>query len=300
MFNQRISRIKGLSEKRRLPRLGSIRLGLKAKNPKGVEYPKETEYFVVPPEVAKIFGDKPTELEVMIPLNDLDSVFPQSYKYYGSGKGLKCQGDGEIAYYVDPETKEMTQKECPCSLLEEGKCKQSATLMVMIPKVSVGGVYQIRTSSFNSIVDINSGLEYVAALLGRFAMVPLTLRRVKTETHHDDKKQHHYTLQVIFDGDIQTINALLADTQRVLEHPRFALPAPVDENPELDPVDILEDEENATEGEIVSDQVDHTTMKATDGHDRGQAVICPNQDMTMVMKSTCNECEHRKGCPAWE
>lgn len=245
MFNQRISRIKGLSEKRRLPRIGTIRLGLKVKNAKGIEYPKETEYFVVPPEVAEKFGNKPTELEIMFPINDLDAVFPQSYKHYGSGKGLKCQGDGEIAYFIDPETKEMVKKECPCSLLEEGKCKQSATLMVMIPKVSVGGIYQIRTSSFNSIVDVNSGIDYISALLGRFAMVPLILHRVKTETHHDNKKQIHYTLQVLFSEDIQTLNALLADTQRVLEHPRYALPAPVDENPELDPVDILEDEESA-------------------------------------------------------
>ena len=51
-------------------------------------------------------------------------------------------------------------------------------------------------------------------------MVPLTLRRVETETHHDGKKQKHYTLQIIFEGNIDTINALRGDTQRVLEHPK--------------------------------------------------------------------------------
>lgn len=244
-FSQRITRITGLSDRRRLPRLGSIRLGIKVTNKKGAEYPRETEYFVCPDDVKAVYGDKPVELDVMLPINEIDAVFPQAYKHYGSSKGLKCQGNGEIAYRVNDDTKEMEEIECPCDLLEAGKCKQSATLMVMLPKVSVGGIFQIRTGSFNSIVDINSGIDYVSALLGRFAMVPLTLRRVKTETHHDDKKQHHYTLQIVFDGNIETLNQLRADTQRILEHPRYQLPAPKDDNPELDPSDIidLEDEE---------------------------------------------------------
>ena len=56
-FAQKITRIPGLSDRRRLPRLGSIRLGIKVKNKKGIEYPKETEYFVCPDEVKKVFGD---------------------------------------------------------------------------------------------------------------------------------------------------------------------------------------------------------------------------------------------------
>ena len=242
-FSQRVTQIKGLSDRRRLPRLGRIRLGLKAVTPQGKEYPKEVSYFVCPDEVKKVYGDMPTELDVMIPLNDLNAVFPCAYKHYGSGRGLKCSGDGEIAHRVNEETKEMEQTACPCKLLEDKKCKQTGTLMVMLPKVSVGGVYQISTSSINSIIDVNSGLDYVSALLGRFAMVPLKLRRIKTETHHDDKKQNHYTMQIIFDGDINTVNALRADTLRVLEHPRFQLPAPMEENPALDPIDIVADEE---------------------------------------------------------
>jgi len=247
-FNQRVTRIKGLSDRRRLPRLGSIRLGTKKKSAKtGNEYPSETDYFVCPPEVMEIYGETPKELDVMVPLNDLDAVFPTAYKYWGSSSGLKCQGDGETAFKVNPETKEMESIKCPCDLLEAGKCKQTATLMVMLPKVSVGGIYQIRSSSFNSIIDIQSGLDYVSALLGRFSMVPLKLRRVKIETHHEGKKQNHYTLQIVFDADITTLNALRSDTQRVLEHPRYQLPAPADSNPELDPVDIVEDEETQSE-----------------------------------------------------
>jgi len=244
-FKPRFTRIQGLSDRRRLPRLGSIRLGIKVKNARDVEYPKETEYFVCPDEVQKIYGAQPYELDVMLPINEIDAVFPTAYKHYGSSRGLKCSGDGEMAFEVDQETREMIERKCPCEKLEGGQCKQSATLMVMLPRVSVGGVYQIRTGSYNSIVDINSGIDYVAALLGRFALVPLKLRREKIETHHDGKKQNHHTLKIIFDADITTLNALRSDTQRVLEHPRYQLPAPVDENPELDPVDIVLDEEDS-------------------------------------------------------
>lgn len=251
-FKQKVTRIKGLSDRRRLPRLGVIRLGIKGKSGKtGNEYPIETDYFVCPDEVKKVYGATPRELEIMIPINDIESVFPCAYKYYGSSKGLKCSGNGEIAYRANKDTGELDEIECPCSLLDEGKCKQTGSLQFMIPSVSVGGVYQITTSSFNSIVDINSGLDYVSALLGRFAMVPLKIRRVQTETHHDDKKQNHYTLQIIFDADIKTLNSLREDTTRVLEHPRYQLPKPESVNPEMDPPDVIVDEEDIIGGEVI-------------------------------------------------
>src|SRR3990167_6183180 len=97
--------IKGLSEQRRLPRLGKIRLGIKKISQRtGKEFPTETSYFVVPPEVAKIYGETPTELDVMIPVEDASVRIPQAYEMYGSGKGLKCIGDGELAYRYDEKT----------------------------------------------------------------------------------------------------------------------------------------------------------------------------------------------------
>jgi hypothetical protein len=283
-FSQRITRIKGLSDKRRLPRLGKLRLGIKKKSSKsGAEYPAEVDYFVVPDEVKKVYGEKPTEIDVMLPLDDLDAVFPVSYKLYGSGKGLKCNGDGEIAYFVDETTKEMTERKCPCSLLDDGKCKQSGTLSVMLQKINVGGVYQITTSSFNSIVDLASGIDYVKALIGRVAMVPLKLRRVATETHHDDKKQTHYTLQLVLDANIDAINQLRSDTIRVLEHTsRIALPEPINENPELDPVDVIVDEE-----QVIENTAGKKDLKQVASYFRGAAVKCPDTNK-LRQKEDCD------------
>jgi len=58
--------IKGLTQVRRLPRLGKIKMGIKVKTTLGVEYPQKTDYFVVPPEVADVYGDRPKALDIII------------------------------------------------------------------------------------------------------------------------------------------------------------------------------------------------------------------------------------------
>jgi hypothetical protein len=213
---RRITSIKGLSEARRLPRLGKIYLGKKIKknvpNPgcscKPDEgcfrctYPKETPYFVIPPEVAKVYGENPTVLRVKVPVNDLTVVFPQAYKYYGSGRGLKCAGDGEIAYRMNEKSFAMEQVSCPCPHLEAKECQQTGVLNVILYEVSKAGVYQITTRSKNSIRDVNSGLDFVACSLGgSFAMVPLLLKRVETETQFRGQKAKHHTLQILLDAE---------------------------------------------------------------------------------------------------
>ena len=67
--------IKGLSETRRLPRLGKIRLGEKVEGKGGKEYPKATDHFVVPEEVAAVYGNEPKRLNIMFPLNEFPSQF---------------------------------------------------------------------------------------------------------------------------------------------------------------------------------------------------------------------------------
>lgn len=222
-----------MSEQRRLPRLGKIRLGIKKVSPKGVEYPSETDYFVVPPEVVKVYGEKPKELDIMIPVEDSNISIPQAYEMYGSGKGLKCVGDGETAFRLDDKSHEMNEIDCPCEHFGHA-CKQRAHLRFILPKVNVGGVYQIDTSSYNSIIDLNSGIDYIRALVGRIALVPLKLKRIPTETHHEGKKQTHYTLKIELEADINFINTLRENTSRILAHSQYSLPAPTLENPAID------------------------------------------------------------------
>lgn len=265
-FKQQFTTIKGVSEQRRLPRLGKIRLGIKValagKIPANCDCkgagcykctrPKETDYFVCPPEVVKVYGPQPKKLDVMFLVNDPEVIFPQAYKHYGSGKGLKCTGNGEKARYAN-EAGEMVEKECPCSLLEQKKCNRRAALLVSLPKVNLGGIYQIDIGSWNSIVDINSGIDTTRAIIqqtlgiDRFAMMPLTLERVATETHHDGHKQTHYTLRLTPNITVEGLQDMRKDT-RLIAPPAYTLP-PVEEiNPEQD-----------DGGVVIIDQADEKT-----------------------------------------
>lgn len=250
-FRGEFTKIEGLSDRRRFPRLGKIRLGVKAISKKtGAEYPKETEYFVVPEEVAKVYGDKPTELDVMFPVDDKESVFPQALKFYGKSRGLKCIGNGVTARWINEEG-EMEERDCPCENYGKG-CLRRANLLIILPKVNIGGVYQIDIGSYHSIIDINSGLDYVKALIGRFAMVPLKLKRLPRETHGGGLKQTHYTLHVHFEYDINFVNTLRKTTKEVLvESSKTALPPIKDESPTFDEgAEVVEVEEEKEDIEI--------------------------------------------------
>lgn len=252
-FKGTFTRIKDtISTARRLPRLGKIRLGLKKVSAKsGKEYPTETPYFVVPHEVAAVYGNAPRELDVMFPVNDEEIVFPQQLEYYGSSRGLKCRGNKEIAVERD-ENGAWKERSCPCDRLEKGECSERGHLLVMLPKVSVGGLYQIDTGSYHSIVDVNSGIDYVKALVGRIAMVPLKLRRVARDTHAEGGKQTHYTLQLTLDANVEGINKLREDTTRVIQYAHYQIEGPVMENPAKDLPDVIVDTEpTVTEAEVV-------------------------------------------------
>lgn len=264
-FRQKFTRIEGLSSIRRLPRLGKIRLGIKKVSEKtGKEYPSETDYFVCPAEVRKYYGDEPKELNITFPMNDPEVIFPQCYKWYGSSKGLKCRGDGVNALRLNEETGEMEEQKCPCELLESGKCKQRASLVFMMSDVAIRGVYQIDLSSYHSIVDINSGIDYARALLNeQIAFVPFKLKRVPKETHNEGKKQIHYTLQLELDITAEQLKGMREGEKLGYgSHRRYEIEAPKeDKNPAHDSKEdgaVIEEE---TEEDIKAREAEEVERK---------------------------------------
>lgn len=184
----------------RIPRLGKIHLGIKVDD--GRSYPKEVDYFVCPDEIQAVYGKTPTELEVVFPVDTIDAIAPFAFKKYGK-RGLICKGDGQTYGRTGPDGT-MTEGDCPCpddcpyakNDKEQIVCKAIMNLQVVVFKVNVGGVYQIDTSSWNSITNVVSGLEYVQNLFGRIAGIPLILSRVPKETQYQGKKAIHYVLSL--------------------------------------------------------------------------------------------------------
>lgn len=200
-----------------LPRKGKIRLGVKAKNSSGTEYPKEVDYFVCPEEVTAVLGPKPTEISILFPVNDNRVIFNMAYKWYGA-QAIKCKGNGEFALRkVSALTKEQREEQakagtlppnefdiaevtCPCPMLGvKGGCDKIATLSFLIPSVSMAGVYQIDMKSEYGIRNILSGLMMARAATmgpkhpnGTVAMVPMKLIRRPQKIEYNGKTATHH------------------------------------------------------------------------------------------------------------
>ena len=221
--------IKGLSEARRLPRLGKIRLGIKKKSPRtGGEYPVAVEYFVCPPEVQAVYGETPKKLDVIIPLEDQETWASQYYRQYSKTRGLVCKGDGETCRrMVDTDTgsiagrdtHEVTWRDgvpCPgkdCPDYKGKACQEVMNLQVLLPKVPGLGVWQIDTGSINSIMNINNCATMIQAMCGRVSWIPLTLTLEPTEVVNPDdgKKKTVYCMHLRYE---RSAESLLQDSEK--------------------------------------------------------------------------------------
>lgn len=273
-MHKTFTRIKGISDRpRRLPRIGKIRLGIKKKSLKtGKEYPAEVDYFVVPEDVEKVFGEQPKTLDIMLPVNSIDVIFPQAYKAYGSDERLKCKGDGETALrWTEKGQEEVT---CPCDWLETKKCSIRASLMFFVPSVSLAGVFQLDTGSYHNINTINSYLAedgYLMSLIGRNAMIPLKLIREEVRIQHQTEKgpetKKHSLLRLLYTGSLEEINILKQDTNAILIRTQsLHLEPPVEEGPEPDtPIVLIDEEDEAVieeepvTGATLDDQLEMST-----------------------------------------
>lgn len=258
--------IEGVSDAIRLPRIGKIHLGIKQKNAKGIEYPVQTDYFVVsasdttPENAANLFketyGDEPRELNIMFPLNNREEFFPQAYKRY-SGAGLMCKGNGQVA--IETIDGKLTERECDpeyCEHFVKGNCKLRGHLQVMLPDVPGMGVWQIDTGSFNSVRNINSAIAFVQAITGgRIAMIPLKLIiRPHKGRNSEGAPTNNYVLDIASDkikmNDVLKAS-LMSPASLLLPTVDFdaedaeifkgeALPVPIEIEDELDHTAVLE------------------------------------------------------------
>ena len=265
--------IKGLTENRRLIRLGKLHLGIKVEkldpktgepvyNTRGeiITYPKATTYFVCPPEVQAVYGEKPDRLDVIIPVEDDEMWCHQYYRQYSRTRGLICKGTGETCNrkidqqtgaIANRDTKEIVWKEgLPCEGREcpdyqAKKCQETMNLQFLLPRVPGLGVWQIDTGSVNSIRNINDNAAMLRALCDRVSWIPLTLTlEPKEVTNPDDGKK-----KIVRCLNLRHDKGLL-EILEARDKPRTTLliPMPAEDQQPLDETP----EDDVIEGEIVS------------------------------------------------
>lgn len=239
--------IKNLSNQRQMPRLGKIHTGIKKQSENGKTYPSAVDYFVVPTEIQAVFGEKPKELDVMFPVEDDTKFASQFYRRYSSLRGLVCKGDGDNCIrmidtatgdFAHRDAKETVMRELPCTgqdcpSYKSKECKEVMMLQFLIPKVPGLGIWQLDTSSYHSIVAVNSAIELIKNVCGRVSMIPLKLtlepRDAIIKTERGDVKKKVWTLQI-------RTGETLAEIQAVAARPtsQALLPPPADEEqPEM-------------------------------------------------------------------
>ena len=238
-----MSPIQGLSERERFPRLGKIHLGLPPEP--GKNYPRKTEYFVLPKDnpayndLVRLFGEKPKELRVMIPAEDEELWASQYLKAYDMTHGLVCKGDGITATrLVDAKTQKWPSKDattttmidmpCPgpdCPDYKAKKCGEQMNLQVIIPEVPGLGIWQIDTGSKNSIININSCAKIIKMAFGRLSRIPLTLSLESAEVKNPEngKRQTVYVMNLRANVTLAELasSAKAIDKSLLLTSPEF-------------------------------------------------------------------------------
>ncbi len=209
--------------------MGKLRLGYKDPD-RG--FPRRSEWFIPDfddPEMQETFeglyGDKPTKIPVTFASADQDEAFPQWYKCYGSGSGLKCRGDGEKAGRASQENPdEFIEVDClgpdACEFANangsHGKpgCGVSATLSFFIKKLPAMQIVQVSTTSKNSLMNVNSGLFLLRQLCERTGQSPfgmwVDLILKPQDSIVSGQKTKIYVLDLVIPGSLEDFAAVEA------------------------------------------------------------------------------------------
>lgn len=258
--------IKGISDIRRLPIIGTIRLGEKLKNAAGKEYPSKLDHFNFKDalDVQKVYGDKCRELDIVIPVDDEELFFNQALKAYRlSGLFCACsdtvtatrvrigeatedhpQGRYKKGSILDPQGEnfiteqglqvkvgERFQMPCAgstCPFTLNKMCRGIGRLVFMIPSVPKFGCFLISTTSFHSMVDLNSYLTAIRNVAGRISNIPLKLRLVPKAVSPNGKKSTIYVLKVEFAGTIEDLRGFKDNAMIAAPLPKTAVPSEED------------------------------------------------------------------------
>ena len=205
----------------RFTRAGHIRLGIKKQSARGSLYPEKSDHFIADFESEettrlfyKTYGEKPTKISIAFAHETPDSIFPQWYKCYGAASGLKCKGDGNTAQRAD-EKGDLHEVDCPgpseCDFGKANGCKQMASLQFFIRGLPGFQIFQVNTTSWNSIRNLNSGLEMPRVVRGNQPIrgVWVDLYLVPQQAQANGKSVQIYVMKLDIPTNLDNLKALI-------------------------------------------------------------------------------------------
>ena len=214
-----------------LPEVGKIKIGVKgqmmtSKGGKKFQPPKKLDHFVVTSiergedgnfiknqKIHDLVGETPKALDVRLLYDDPGLNFQSRYTCY-QGTKLSCYGDGESGNQLDQKQNIYNPVQCPCNRVSplytgKDKCKTTGLLSVILEKSPiVGGVWKFRTTSYNTVVNIMSGLAMISRITGGLlAGLPLQIVIIKKSTVIPTTQQATliHTVGIIYKGTMQEL-----------------------------------------------------------------------------------------------
>lgn len=179
-MNGRIIRPADKGERLALPRIGKIKIGKKAMNRNGKEYPTSVDYFIPTGKYAALFtqvyGEKPNTIQIVFPDDDAQKVCNEYYEYRNDKGELIAKGDGEVfQVWNGREYAEYHISEYP-QLMDGVHAKNRAkagwrvrlTMNFLIPQVrGIAGVWTFETNgSASSIPNVRDTFDAMTEARG--------------------------------------------------------------------------------------------------------------------------------------
>jgi len=180
--------------------------------------------FIINKEIMEKLGPKPMEIKIELLYDNLELNFLSRFNYYHGHKCF-CKGNGEVAERLTATGKKIIVKKkqvneykykeivCPageCEFLINNNCKPSGLLSVILPQANnIGGVFKFRTTSWNSISNIQSALAFIKTQTGgKLAGIPLKLQLMKKATNEHGNVD---VCNIVFDGDSDQLKKAVID-----------------------------------------------------------------------------------------
>jgi hypothetical protein len=213
------------------PRIGTIRLGIRKESASGVEYPETVPHFVLDdaPEIAKIYGNTPTEIEAFFLSDDIDEAVPAFWKWYSGGKRdkngnvvggqLLCWGEGPTgedpdgaalpgtAWHKamrDPKTGKIPTRgclgeQCKDYYNDKGKpqCSPVMTLNLFVPRAHLMGIFTIETKSKVTMSRFLSQLTLIQNQFGRIKGIPFKIFRDPVQMENPERPGQKRTQYIV-------------------------------------------------------------------------------------------------------
>lgn len=184
-------------------------------------------------KVREVYGDTPDELDIFFAGNTIEAACSSYFGWWAGGGAdrngkvkngeLKCLGFGPkvnpdgmavpsmATLYArrDKVTGMPAERECRggpdcpdwCSPQGVQQCKPCMTLKFFLPRVTMEGVFEIQTHSWNSIRQIYGHLMWAYARSeGMLSKIPFKLARIETETRFGEQGQRKTGKQYILEA----------------------------------------------------------------------------------------------------